>query len=265
MLSRLRAWLRLALCKFWWTLQQKVLRLFLVMGPSSEPSAVTLVAGADISFVKGSTTDACAALVVCKLPSLAVVYGHCQAVRMQQPYIPGFLAFREVQHILDLLRELRTHRPECMPDVILVDGNGILHPAGFGIACHLGVLSGIPCVGVGKSLHCIDGLTNDGVRRLARRECLSVGDSAALRGASGKVWGAVLRTTAGGDDEGDAHFKPLIVSVGYRLSLQRAVQVVRACCKHRVPEPVRQADLRSRAWLRMHPPQSTWLDRARDQ
>lgn len=60
------------------------------------------------------------------------------------------------------------------------------------------------------------------------------------------VWGAALRTT-GVDD-----FKPIFVSVGHGLSLDSAVALAHRCCAHRIPEPVRQADLRSREWLRAH-------------
>lgn len=69
-------------------------------------------------------------------------------VQLTQPYIPGFLAFREVDHLLALLERLRASRPELVPDVIFVDGNGVLHPRGFGLASHLGVLARIPTVGL---------------------------------------------------------------------------------------------------------------------
>ncbi len=74
---------------------------------------------------------------------------------MHEPYIPGFLAFREVPHLLSCFRELREG---FWPQVILVDGNGVLHPRGFGLASHLGVLLDLPTIGVGKNLLCVDGL-----------------------------------------------------------------------------------------------------------
>lgn len=75
--------------------------------------------------------------------------------RMSEPYIPGFLAFREVPHLLACFRELGE---EFRPQVVLVDGNGVLHPRGFGLASHLGVLLDLPTIGVGKNLLCVDGL-----------------------------------------------------------------------------------------------------------
>ena len=256
MLRLLLAWLsvlRLEAQRWRWWLVQRWLRLWLVEGDLVDPLAVALVGGVDISFVKGSETEACAALVVVSLHTLEVVYTDCERVEMDAPYIPGYLAFREVGFLLTLLRRLRANAPQLLPQAIMVDGNGILHPNRFGLACHLGVLSGLPTVGVGKSLHHVDGLSKDGVAALVAARCRAPGDAATLVGSSGRVWGAALRTTQGDaatPQDGGA-FKPLYVSVGHGLSLASALGLVRRCCRHRIPEPVRQADLRSREWLRL--------------
>lgn len=239
----------------WWC-RQRLLRLFLVERDLLDPAAARLVGGVDISFVQGSATDACAALVVCALPSLEVVYARCELVALRAPYMPGFLAFREAPFLLELIAALRSKRPELLPDVLLVDGNGILHPNRFGLACHLGVLSAIPTVGVGKSLHCVDGLTRECVREQARQRCARPGESTLLIGDSGAVWGAALRTTS----PGEGNFAPVLVSIGHGLSLESAVQLVRRCCRHRVPEPIRQADLRSRETLRLRAAAPARLD-----
>lgn len=245
LLALLRVGKQCALKTMWWW-RQRVLRLFLVERDLLDPAAVRLVGGVDISFVGGSATDACAALVVCELPSLEVVYARCEVVSLCAPYIPGYLAFREAPFLLRLIADLRSAHPGLVPDVILTDGNGILHPNRFGLACQLGVLAAIPTVGVGKSLHCVDGLTREGVRDHARQMCAHTYDSCLLVGDSGAVWGAALRTTAPHQGE----FNPVLVSVGHGVSLESAVELVRRCCRHRVPEPVRQADLRSREALR---------------
>ena len=75
--------------------------------------------------------------------------------------------------------------------VVFVDGNGILHPRGFGAACHIGVLANLPTVGVGKTLHFVDGITSDAVRTLCAARLHRGGDWCELRGDSGRVWGAV--------------------------------------------------------------------------
>uniref|UniRef100_A0A0E0GWV4 Endonuclease V n=1 Tax=Oryza nivara TaxID=4536 RepID=A0A0E0GWV4_ORYNI len=89
------------------------------------------IGGVDISFSKEDPSTACAALVVLDAGTLEVVHEEFDVVRLQVPYIPGFLAFREV---------------------LMVDGNGLLHPRGFGLACHLGVLADLPTIGVGKNV-----------------------------------------------------------------------------------------------------------------
>ncbi|KAG8465017.1 hypothetical protein KFE25_012380 [Diacronema lutheri] len=243
-------WARVALRarKAVWWCRQRLLSLYLVEDDMVDPAAIRLIAGVDISFVAGSATEACAALVVCALPTLDVVYARCAMVSLSAPYIPGYLAFREAPFLLQLIGELRAARPDLTPDALLVDGNGILHPNRFGLACHLGVLTGLPSIGVGKSLHCVDGLTRDDVRAHARRACARAGESVTLVGESGAVWGAALRTTA--PDDG-VEFNPVLVSVGHGVSLRTAVELVRRCCRHRVPEPVRQADMRSRDAIRV--------------
>jgi deoxyinosine 3'endonuclease (endonuclease V) len=96
-------------------------------------------------------------------------------------------------------------------------------------------------------LHHVDGLSKARLRDiLDAGACPTPGSHATLTGDSGVVWGAALRTTPGDD------FKPIFVSVGHAICLQSAVALAWRCCVHRVPEPVRQADLRSREWLRRH-------------
>lgn len=80
-----------------------------------------------------------------------MVYEDYQMVKLTQPYIPGFLAFREVPHLLVLLQKLRKNRPDLVPGVIFMDGNGVLHPRGCGVACHFGVVADIPTLGVAKT------------------------------------------------------------------------------------------------------------------
>lgn len=93
------------------------------------------IAGVDISFEKDSPTSrACAMLTVLAFPSLEVVHVSSAMVEMTEPYIPGFLAFREVSFLMERLEAVREHLPLLSPQVIMVDGNGILHPRG-GCGC----------------------------------------------------------------------------------------------------------------------------------
>ncbi len=134
------------------------------------------------------------------------------------PYIPGLLSFREIPALLDALAKLG-----AQPDLLLCDGQGLAHPRRFGLACHLGVLTGIPSIGVAKSL--------------------LVGEHGPLPPARGSwrpllhqgvVVGAALRTRAG--------VAPVYVSIGHKLSLATAIDYVLACApKYRLPETTRAA------------------------
>ena len=95
---------------------------------------------------------------------------------------------------------------------MLVDGNGILHVRGFGLASHLGVITDIPTIGVGKKVFAVDGITVNNVRIKSNRELKHGGDSCDLVGNSGRIWGAALRST-------EESKNPVIVSVGHRISL----------------------------------------------
>lgn len=212
----------------------------------TEHSAPRLIAGCDISFVKDSGTDALSALVVLNYPELQLMYSSFRDVKIMEPYVPGFLAFREAQHIVDLVEELREKRPDLEPDCLLVDGNGLLHPRKCGLACHIGVLCDIPTIGVAKNLLYVDGLTKDRVKACMKENCsLSFIDALIceeLVGNSGETHGAALAMPG--------ISKPLFISIGHKISLKTAVSIVVACSRHRIPEPVRQADLMSREILR---------------
>ncbi|XP_077461245.1 endonuclease V-like isoform X2 [Stigmatopora argus] len=128
-------------------------------------------------------------------------------------------------------------------EVLFVDGNGLFHYREFGLACHVGVLSGLPCVGVAKNLLQVQGVYRN-EEHLSQISALQKGgDSFPLIATSGKVLGKALRTS-------DKSTKPVYVSVGHKISLDTAVKLTHSCSRFRVPEPIRQADLGSRKYLR---------------
>lgn len=192
-----------------------------------------LIGGVDISADKHDQNKAIACLVICRYPSFEVVHEEAQQVTLTAPYVPGFLAFREVEHL-----ERLVNASPIRPQLILVDGNGILHNKGFGLACHLGVLVGIPCVGVGKKVFAVDGITALKVKTMSQ-SLQNGGDFLNLVGDSGKIWGAALRST-------DDCINPVIVSIGTMITLPTALEIVKRCCLFRVPEPIRLADKLSR-------------------
>ncbi|XP_036924718.1 endonuclease V isoform X2 [Sturnira hondurensis] len=194
-------------------------------------SGLHRVGGVDVSFVKGDSVRACASLVVLSYPELEVVYEDCRMVSLTAPYLSGFLAFREVPFLVDAVQRLREEEPGLVPQ------------AGFGVACHLGVLTGLPCIGVAKKLLQVDGLENNDQHKDKIRLLRAGGDSFPLTGGSGAVLGVALRSH-------EHSTKPLYVSVGHRVSLEVAVRLTHSCCRFRIPEPLRQADIRSRDYIR---------------
>lgn len=177
-----------------------------------------LVAGVDVGFEEaGAITRAVAVLLDAQtLVPLAEVIAR-QPTRM--PYIPGLLSFRELPAVLEALEQL-----PHVPDLVFVDGQGVAHPRGLGIAAHLGVATGLPTIGVAKSI--LVGTHDD--LGLAR------GDRVPLR-YKGEIIGCVLRSKD--------RVRPLIVSPGHRVSMASAPALVLACCtKYRLPEPTRLAD-----------------------
>lgn len=209
----------------------------------NRPNTLKYVAGMDISFIKGNPVDACAMLVVLAYPSLTVVYKKSNMVKLTVPYISGYLAFREAPHFEVLLDELERDHPEYYPQVILMDGNGVLHPRGMGIATHLGLVMDIPTFGVAKSLLCFDGLEPNSLRTEFKQQCPDKGDVMPVRGHSGNVYGYAFNATGKGTH-------PIYISSGHRISLDTSLKLVRKLCPYRIPEPIRQADLGSREAIR---------------
>ena len=123
-----------------------------------------LIGGVDVGFPKDETEDAIAVYVILKYanhPSLTppvVVYRSHKFYFPNIPYIPSYLAFREIEPLCELISSQVKSHPKMKPDVIMVDGNGRWHERSAGIACFIGVMTGIPTVGVGKTFYSIDGL-----------------------------------------------------------------------------------------------------------
>ena len=182
-----------------------------------ELGPVRRVAGLDVGFEAGGTLTR-AAVVVLSFPELQPLD---QAVARQPttfPYIPGLLSFREVPALLAALAAL-----SVPPDLLLCDGQGLAHPRRCGLACHLGVLTGLPSIGVAKS------------RLIGSPDPLgpNKGDYAWLWD-QGEIIGAVVRTRRS--------VQPLYVSLGHKISLDTAIRFVLACTtRYRLPETTRRA------------------------
>jgi deoxyribonuclease V len=186
------------------------------------------VAGADVAFELAGAGGwrqgrgrAFAGVVVYQFPEMEELERASAERPLRFPYVPGLLSFREGPALLAAFARLGH-----APDLVFCDGQGYAHPRRFGIACHLGVLLNRPTIGVAKSR-----LVGEYSEPAAR-----AGSSAPLRDPkSGEVLGAVLRTREG--------VRPVFVSQGHRISLQRAVELTLAVCDgYRLPRPIRDAD-----------------------
>ena len=193
------------------------------------------VAGLDAAFVlKGSqafkarrgrwsalreANRAIAAVVVYKYPEMAELERASAEVRLEFPYVPGFLSFREIPALLAALEKLRR-----LPDLLFCDGQGYAHPRRMGLATHLGIVLDHPTIGCAKSI--LIGTHGDLGNEPGNWSAMKDGE---------ETIGAALRTRAG--------VKPVYVSAGNRVSLKTALRLTNSVCDgRRIPRPTRDAD-----------------------
>jgi len=184
---------------------------------NSGVDSVHTIAGVDIS---GSDAQGLAlgAVVVLSYPELELMETRTVERELTFPYVPGLLSFREAPLVLAACEQLNT-----VPDLVMVDGQGIAHPRRLGLASHLGLLWDRPTIGCAKSRLCGEHATV-GPEPNSWSELVD----------HGEVVGAVLRTRAGAS--------PLYVSTGHKVDLETAVSWVLRCCRgRRLPEPTRLA------------------------
>jgi deoxyribonuclease V len=190
------------------------------------PQRIGTAAGLDVAYAADGDRLA-AAVVVLDAATLEVVEQSTVIGTAAFGYVPGLFAFRELPALVEALRKLTV-----VPDLLVGDGHGLAHPRRFGLACHLGALTGLPSVGVGKTrlLGAYDPPGDD------RGQASPLVDR-------GEPVGRVLRTQNG--------VKPVFVSAGHRVDLDTACRHVLALSpRHRLPETTRLADRLSRRALR---------------
>lgn len=202
-------------------------------------SDVRYVAGVDIGHHKTDESKGNVVISIFDYKTMKEVYRTQEYITLTFPYISGFLGFREIEHFKKLFAKVKLIVPQYYPDVVMVDGNGLLHYYGFGSACHLGVELNLPTLGVGKKLYCIDGLSTDVFKGLKK----NYGEYIDLIGTSGKLWGRALWNSKNASN-------CLFISQGNYISLDEAIKIVLHTSKHRIPEPIRQADLMSKYFQR---------------
>ncbi len=174
------------------------------------------LAGVDAAF----TDQSClAGVVLWDREDGRVLESHTASLPLRFPYIPGLLTFREAPAIIAALRKLRRR-----PDVLLCDGQVLAHPRRCGLASHLGLLVGLPAVGCAKS-RLVGSFRMPAPNRGAWSPLIDQDETV----------GGVLRTRTG--------VKPVFVSIGQGLDLERALALILDSCRgFRLPEPLRLAD-----------------------
>jgi deoxyribonuclease V len=184
--------------------------------PGPGPAAPGAVAGLDVAY-QGDRLAA--AVVVLDPETLETIDTAVVRGTPAFPYVPGLFAFREIPALLEALDGLRVR-----PDVLICDGHGVAHPRRFGLASHIGVLTGLPSFGVGKT-RLIGDWEPVGAKRGDRSPLIDRGETV----------GAVLRT--------QDQVKPVFVSTGHRMDLETACSLtLRLTPRYRLPETTRAAD-----------------------
>ncbi|HZF57590.1 MAG TPA: deoxyribonuclease V [Rubrobacter sp.] len=184
-------------------------------GPALDLAGVRHVAGADVSTQRDR---AYATVVVLEFPSLSPVEVQGFEAALEFPYVPGLLSFREIPSVAGALEKVET-----AVDALILDAQGLAHPRRMGLASHLGLFLEVPTVGCAKSLLV-------GRYEEPREEKGSATDLV----HRGEVVGRVVRTRS--------RVSPVFVSVGNRVDLESAVELVVACCtRYRLPETTRRA------------------------
>ncbi|ULR54763.1 endonuclease V [Streptomyces deccanensis] len=205
---------------------QDELRGKVVLDETGPPPGTGHVTGVDVAYDDERDVVAAAAVVL-DAATLDVVAEATAIGQVSFPYVPGLLAFRETPTVLAALDAL-----PCDPGLVVCDGYGLAHPRRFGLAAHLGVLTGLPTIGVAKNPFTFT-YDDPGAAR---------GNTSPLLAGTEEV-GRALRTR-------DA-VKPVFVSVGHRVALDNACAHTLALTPaYRLPETTRRADSLCRRALR---------------
>ncbi|WP_055494138.1 endonuclease V [Streptomyces sp. TP-A0356] len=205
---------------------QDELRGRLILDEPGPPPGRGPVTGVDVAYDDERGVVAAAAVVL-DAATLAVLAEATAIGEVSFPYVPGLLAFREIPTVLAALDALGRD-----PGVVVCDGYGLAHPRRFGLAGHLGVLTGLPTIGVAKNPFTFT-YEEPGAER---------GSTSPLLAGADEV-GRALRTQAG--------VKPVFVSVGHRVDLASACAHTLALTpEYRIPESTRRADALCRQALK---------------
>lgn len=207
-----------------------------------DKTTIRFVGGLDISFDKMCEDKGCAYLTVYDLIDKKIIHECHKICTLTVPYVSGFLGFREIPAYNELLDDLKLSSPQFFPELLMVDGFGILHHRDFGSASHIGYEMDLPCIGIAKTLLFVDGLTNTEIKEEYKKKCKNAGDYIELIGTSGKKYGVALKNTPSTEN-------PVFVSIGHQISIETAIEIVMRTSIYRIPEPIRNSDIKSKLFL----------------
>jgi deoxyribonuclease V len=188
-----------------------------------EDDPMNLIGGVDVSYRGEEMFAAAVSITLDDLECVEIVEIRR---RVEFPYIPTYLTYREFPAIRDAVGRLSKR-----PDVLMIDGHGRLHPALFGIACHTGVVLDMPTIGIAKNP--LAGRSRSARPRSRDTISLWIGDT--IRGIA---WVPAERS------------RPIYISVGHRISLEKALKLARRTTRSGYPEALRIADRVSREMKR---------------
>lgn len=176
-----------------------------------------LIAGADVSYSKESGRFY-AGVIVFELQTMQKIEEATASGKVDFPYIPGLLSFRESPILLRAFSKIKSG-----PDIVMLDAQGIAHPRGIGLASHIGLLLDKPSIGSAKTR--LVGTFNEVGNEIGHYSQLLI---------ENKTVGAVLRTKK--------NVKPVFVSLGHKIDLASSIDLVLKSCRgYRIPEPIRQS------------------------
>ncbi len=184
------------------------------------PKKIQTVAGLDCAFSKDATKILACAIVV-RLDGFKVIETATAVRKVEFPYIPGLLSFREGPVCIEAVEKLKHE-----PDLFIVDGQGFSHPRRLGLASHLGLFFDKPTIGCAKS-------------RLIGQYAPPTAEKGGYTWLKDKeqIVGAVVRTRT--------NIKPVFVSTGHKCLLAEAIKLTLQCTsRYRLPEPTRLAHQR---------------------
>jgi deoxyribonuclease V len=195
--------------------EQQTLKKELDLTDKIHPKKPVTIAGIDVSY---TAVDAYGVIAVLDIRTMKVLETRTSQSKIRFPYIPTFLSYHELPVAIELLKSLSSK-----PDLILFDGNGVLHPFGMGLATHGGIILETPTMGIAKKLLC------------------------------GRVGNTVVGYNKVREILLDNHrigysLKPpttrknfVYISPGNHMSFKRALNIASRICLKRTPEPTRIA------------------------